>query len=61
MRARTVGKAKRHDVPAADTGNDTKVDEEKRCGDEPVHITGNEKLPAIGGDNPATAGGHGEV
>jgi len=46
VRTRTVGKAKRHDVPAADTGNDTQVDEEKRGGNEPVHITGNEELPA---------------
>jgi len=54
-------KAKSHDVPAADTGDDAEVDEEERGSDEPVKVTGNKKLPAIGGDNPATAGGHGEV
>lgn len=60
-RERTVGKAKSHDVPAADAGDNAEVNEEERSGDEPIHVTGNEKLPAIWGDNPTTAGGHGEV
>ena len=58
---RTVREAKGHDIPAADSGNDAKVDEEERGSDEPVQVAGNEKLPAIRCNDPAATRGHREV
>jgi hypothetical protein len=59
--ARTVGKDERHDVPAAYAGNDAEVNEEERGSDQPVHVARNEKLPAVGCNNPAAARRHRKV
>eukprot|EP00961_Rhodomonas_salina_P276473 3735274-Rhodomonas_salina.3 len=57
----TVSKDQGHDVPAIDARNHAKADQDERGGDDPVHVVGNEQLPAVRSNNPAATRRHGEV